>query len=261
MTERYKMIDLHVHILPGMDDGADTMDESMEMAELALDSGVEALVVTPHSNQKGRFESYMSPELIQVYKEFCYKLDREQIPLKIYFGMEIFASDDMAAKIKNRQLVGLNAGDTYLIEFPFDAEPEWIGERLEDVLDLKKRPLIAHPERYFCVQDYPELVYEWVRMGCLSQLNKGSMLGRFGRNVQRAANILLDNGLVSCVASDAHSSFRRTTYMADACDYLESRYSVEYARLLLRENPRRILSGAGISPHGRIPERRRRFFW
>lgn len=254
------MIDLHTHILPGVDDGAETMDEAIEMAELALDSGTKAIVVTPHSNQSGRYENYMSLPLKNIFEELCHKLAREQIPLKLYFGMEIFASESMASKMLNQQLIGLNAGNTYLIEFPFDADPEWIEGRLEEVQDLGKRLLIAHPERYFCVQDYPELVYEWISRGCLTQLNKGSMLGRFGRDVYRTAKTLLDNGLVSCVASDAHSPYQRTAYMKDAREYLEEKYGVEYAGLLLWENPLRILNDADIAPHGRVPERRK-FFW
>ena len=98
--------------------------------------------------------------------------------------------------------------------------------------------MIAHPERYEAVQDYPTLVYEWLRMGCLTQVNKGSLFGKFGRRPQQAVEILLQNDLVTCVASDAHSPYMRTTYMGDAEGYLEEVFGDRKAYLLLTKNPR-----------------------
>ena len=99
--------------------------------------------------------------------------------------MEIFASEDIAQKIKNKQLSGINGTDYYLVEFPFDADPWWIRECLEDIFDTGKIPLIAHPERIFCIQDYPELIYEWVQNGCVTQMNKGSILEDLGEVLWR----------------------------------------------------------------------------
>lgn len=255
------MTDLHTHILPGLDDGAETMEEALEMAELAAEGGTGLLVATPHSNQKNQFENYHTDELKQIYREFCDALKQQKIPVKVNLGMEIFASEDMAEKIEEGVLIGLNQTSVYLIEFPFHADPNWIGERLEEVLDIGRIPLIAHPERYYCVQDQPLFVYEWLRLGCMTQINKGSLLGRFGRRVFRSADMLLEYDLVSCVASDAHSAYRRTTYMEDVREYLEERCGPERASRLLLENPGRILAGRDIPPHGRFPGRKRKLFW
>ncbi|HIZ43525.1 MAG TPA: hypothetical protein H9672_02240 [Firmicutes bacterium] len=255
------MVDLHVHILPGLDDGSQSMEESLELAELALEGGVSLLAATPHSNQEGRFENFFSGELKAEYEAFCRALAEERLPLGVVLGMEIFATEDMRDKIKSGQLTGLNGSRYYLVEFAFDAEPDWIGERLEDVLELGRIPLIAHPERYFCVQEYPALVYEWLRLGCCTQLNKGSLLGRFGRHAARSAAQLLEYDLVTCVASDAHSPYMRTTYMGDVRDYLEERLGEERALRLLERNPERILYGRTVPGHGRPPERRKTIFW
>ena len=254
------MIDLHVHILPGLDDGAASMEDALEMADMAVESGVEALVVTPHSNQPGRFENFCSEELQEVYEEFLSELEKEKIKLKVYPGMEIFATEDMAEKIRDGQLMGLNGSSTYLIEFPFDADPYWIGNQLEAVRELKKRPLIAHPERYFCVQEFPGMVYEWIKLGCLTQVNKGSILGRFGRSAGITAEVLLENDLVTCVASDAHSPYMRTTYMGDVREVLETHFGEDVLHRLLTENPARILENKIIPIHGKTPERRKLFF-
>lgn len=272
------MIDLHVHILPRLDDGAANLDDALEMAELAVESGVKELVATPHSNQIGRFENFYSASLKTAFQMFQKALERECIPLKTYLGMEILASEDLQEKIISGRLIGLNHSnnsrgtvasrgilnphimETFLVEFPFDADPFWIGEQLEAILDIGKRPLIAHPERYACVQDFPQIVYEWLGIGCLTQLNKGSAFGRFGRQVARTSDILLLNDLISCIASDGHSPYKRTTYMGDIWDYIEECYGENIAYHLLEENPRKILEGRTISPHGRPPEGKKYFF-
>lgn len=255
------MIDLHTHILPGLDDGAEDLSDSLEMAELALEGGVDTLVATPHSNQIGRFENYASEELEQAFQQFQRALVREHLPLKVHLGMEIYASEDMEEKIRQGRLFGLNRSRYYLVEFAFDEEPNQIGDFLEQIFDAGRIPLIAHPERYFCVQDYPVLVYEWLRMGCFTQINKGSMFGRFGHHAAQAAKVLLHNHLVTCVASDAHSPYMRTTYMGDAQEYLSERFGDDEMYRLMVENPGRILCNAVIPPHGRLPEQKRRLFF
>lgn len=254
------MVDLHVHILPGLDDGAASMKDALEMADMAVESGVRRLVVTPHSNQRGRFENYCSEELQDVFEEFLNELKREKIQLMVHPGMEIFATEDMAEKIKDGSLMGLNDSSTYLIEFPFDADPYWIGNQLEAVREIKKRPLIAHPERYYCVQEFPGIVYEWIKLGCLTQVNKGSILGRFGRSAGITAELLLENDLVTCIASDAHSPYMRTTYMGDVKEVLEEHFGESVTMRLLKENPERILENKVIPLHGKAPERRKLFF-
>lgn len=254
------MVDLHAHILPGLDDGAQNMEDALEMADMAVESGVTEIVATPHSNQKGRFENYCSEELQNVFEEFLNALKNEKINLKVRPGMEILATEDFTLKIKDGSLMGLNDSYTYLVEFPFDADPFWIGSRLEALRESKNRPLIAHPERYFCVQEYPELVFKWLKLGCLTQVNKGSILGRFGRRAGMCAEILLQNDLVTCVASDAHSPYMRTTYMADVREVLGEHFGEDYARRLLTDNPKRILENRMVPMHGKAPERRRIFF-
>lgn len=254
------MIDIHAHILPDLDDGSENLEESLEMAELAVQSGVKIIVATPHSNQMGRFENFHSEQLLEKYRQLRIALEKEKIPLHILEGMEIFASEDMAQKIKNKQLSGINGSDYYLVEFPFDADPWWIRECLEEIFDIGKIPLIAHPERYFCVQDYPELVYEWLQNGCVTQMNKGSILGRFGKNVMKTAHVLLKNDLISCMASDAHRSYIRTPYMSEAKEMLLHLGGYEFTWYLTEKNPECIIKNRQIPLHGRKPEKRRKYF-
>lgn len=254
------MIDLHAHILPGLDDGSESMEDSLDMAELSLEGGVDIVVATPHSNQAGRFENYDTEEFRNEYRNFCRRLEEEGLPLKILPGMEIFASDDLKERLSGGSLMGLNDSDYYLVEFPFDADPYWIGDRLEEILETGKIPLIAHPERYFCTQDYPPLIYQWLQMGCFTQMNKGSVFGRFGRHAAQLADLMLRNDLATCMASDAHSPYARTTYLGDLREYLLDHVGDEMTYRLLEENPGRIIQNRSIAVHGRRPERKKHFF-
>ena len=149
------MIDIHTHILPGLDDGSQTLSDSLEMAELALESGVDTIIATPHSNQLGRFENFDLAHLKHVFSRLQQALQEEGIPLTLHLGMEIFASEDLCEKIQAGALLSLNRSRYYLVEFAFDEAPEFIGDILDGVLSVGAIPVIAHPERYFCVQNYP----------------------------------------------------------------------------------------------------------
>ena len=152
------MIDIHTHILPGLDDGSQTLSDSLEMAELALESGVDTIIATPHSNQLGRFENFDLVHLKHVFSRLQQALQEEGIPLTLHLGMEIFASEDLCEKIQAGALLSLNRSRYYLVEFAFDEAPEFIGDILDGMLSVGAIPVIAHPERYFCVQDYPSLI-------------------------------------------------------------------------------------------------------
>ncbi len=255
------MIDIHAHIMPGVDDGSDNLEESLAMAELAWDSGVDTIVVTPHSNIPGSYENYASPEWRKGFRQLKEYLHQHGCRIRLVTGTEVFATEDVADKIKNGDLIPINGSRYYLMEVPFDADPYWCEEIWESVLRLDKIPVIAHPERYFCIQDDPSILYEWMRMGCLSQVNKGSVFGRFGRTAKRTAEILLDHNLITCVASDAHSPYMRTTFMADVRDYLLDVYGERRMERLLYRNPQRILDDQPIYIENLVrPDRRHRFF-
>lgn len=253
MKKGEQMIDVHCHILPGLDDGSPDMDSSVKMAAIAANSGTRCLVATPHSNQVGRYENYYTPGLENLFHTLKTALEAKSIPLKLFLGMEIFASDDLYEKITSGMLIGLNHSHHYLVEFHFDETPVRIQKYLNDILDAGGIPLIAHPERYYCVQDCPELVYDWLSMGCLAQINKGSLFGRFGRSPQAVAETLLFNGLVTCLGSDAHSPYRRTTDMEGTHRYLIHHLGHEITWLITEENPRRILNDLPVITHGRPP--------
>jgi len=246
--------------MPGIDDGADNMEESLAMAELAWDSGVSTIVVTPHSNVRGTFENYDSPEWRRLFIKLQNYLKENGCRIRLLPGAEIYASEQVADRIFSGALLSINHSRYYLMEVPFDADPYWCEDIWESVLKIDKIPVIAHPERYFCIQENPSILYEWMKMGCLSQMNKGSVFGRFGRTVKRTAEVLLDHNLITCAASDAHSPYMRTTFMADIRDYLLDMYGERRMERLLYRNPERIIKDQAVySENIAHPERRRRF--
>lgn len=234
------MIDIHSHILPGMDDGAEDSYDALEMARMAVASGVTAMVATPHCNFPGVYDNYYDKDYIETFRRLERFLEDENIPLKIYTGMEVFVTPDVPELIEKGKLLTINGGRYMLVEFAFDEEPTYVQDMLQKIADMKLCPVIAHPERYEFLQDNPKLAYQWKEQGYLLQANKGSFVGRFGRRVRNMAYRLIDDNLLSVIASDCHSQYRRTPHMLDAYDELTKDYSYKRLKKLFEENPKRI---------------------
>lgn len=240
------MIDIHLHILPGVDDGSPSMESSLEMAQLALESGVYAVIATPHCNLPEK--ACLNAKNMQTHtSEFRHVLEQAGIPLRVYGGMEIFGTPHTAQRLQRGQLCTLAGSQYPLIEFPFENYARDATEILHSVLRLGLRPIVAHPERYRYAQSNPQLINLWVEMGCLLQINRGSLFGRFGRHAEALAHELLDRNFVSFVASDAHSPTARTPWLRDAAEFLLREYPKEVAWALLEENPRRVLEHKEIN--------------
>lgn len=236
------MIDLHSHILPELDDGSQSLRESLAMARMAVDSGVTAMVATPHCIDDRTREVYDAWALMQEV------LQEHEIPLKLFPGMEIFGTTDTVRLLQEGKLLTLNGSRYPLIEFSFHSTGEEETRILRSVCKAGFRPIVAHPERYAYVQRDPRIVNRWHRMGCLLQVNRGSLLGRFGRHAQQTAFELVDRGFAAVVASDAHSHRMRTPWLEDVWTMLAKEFSPLCARTLLRENPQKILKNEDIPP-------------
>ena len=142
--------------------------------------------------------------------------------------------------LREGKILTINASRFLLMEFAFDEDPDFATQMLREIKSLGLIPIVAHPERYEFVQDNPQIVYEWRKKGYLMQLNKSSLMGRFGKNSYRTAQQLLQHNLATVIASDAHGPFQRTPYMLDAYEELSMDYSEKYLKVLFEENPRRI---------------------
>ena len=236
------MIDIHTHVLPGIDDGSQSMDMSLEMLALSAESGVKTLVATPHCNIPDEFENYADGELEALWDRLEWERERADIPIQLCKGMEIYATPELPELLQQDRVWTLNGTRYFLMEFSFNEDPDFCMDILRSCEKAGFYPVIAHPERYFFVQDDPAIAYDWCTAGYGLQVNKGSLLGRFGHGPLQTARLLMEHSLVACVASDAHRPNRRSTYMGEIRRYLIDVYGEAYMHLLLEENPARILN-------------------
>jgi len=238
------MLDIHSHLLPGVDDGAEDLEEACMMARLAWDSGTKGVVLTPHCNVPGGYQNPWSVQLSEKLAAFRQALKHLGIPLQLMMGAEVFGADNVAEGLSSGRILTLNAGNHVLLEFWTDDQPDRVNRVLDSVSALGLVPVIAHPERYHFVQGNLQLAGQWAGRGFLLQLNKGSVLGLLGRKSQSAAHALLEARLADVVASDGHSPYQRTPTLHEVYLYIAERYSRAYADSLLRETPRRIVGNA-----------------
>lgn len=247
------MIDIHTHILPGIDDGARDIHDTLHMARMAADIGVTAIVATPHCNLPGGYDNYFGKEYKSVYRSVVQAIRREGIEIELYPGMEVFGTYDLPELIVEGKIMPLNQSRYILIEFAFDEDPDFASELLRRVTEVGAKPVIAHAERYEFVQDYPQILYQWRRSGYVIQANRGSFMGRFGSHAQKTVYRLMKHHLISVVASDAHGYQRRTPYLLDAYAELCRDYPKKWVDMLFWHNPERICSNKPILKLEPIP--------
>jgi len=233
-----KLCDLHTHVLPGVDDGAQTMEYALQMLQNAAASDVELLAVTPHCNCAFGRQNYLDQDLRDRFLRL--RQAAGDIPVQLVLGAEVRVNGELPERLAQGKLPTLNGSRYLLTEFSADTKAEDFPDALQAILALGYIPIVAHPERYMAVCRNPQTVLSWLDMGCHLQLTGGSVLGEYGKTVQRTAASLLQHDLVACVASDAHGLHRRSNFLLDVCDHLSVRYSRQYALCLLYENPMRI---------------------
>lgn len=230
-----KLCDLHTHILPGVDDGASAMEHALQMLRNAAASDVELLAVTPHCNRYSEMHNYLDDSLRERFLQL--QQAAKDIPVGLVLGAEALVDEFLPQLLRQKKIPTINGSRYLLTEFPVDASPDYFQDMLQSILDLGYIPLVAHPERYTAVCQKPQIVAPWLDMGCHLQLTGGSILGDYGKTVQRTAAALLQQDLVACVASDAHGLHHRSNFLLNVYDHLRLRYSKQYAQCLMYENP------------------------
>ena len=240
------MIDIHCHILPGVDDGSGNLHDSIEMAELAAASGIRGIVATPHCNMPGIFHNYWTPGFQERFAKLQEEISNRKIPIKLFPGQEIFLASGFLELIKQGKLISINHSRYFLVEFEPQENASIAIRKLQQMTAEGYVPIVAHPERYGFVQEQSDAVYRMKELGCLMQINKGSLKGRFGRRARNRAFDLLENRDADFIASDGHSQYSRTPYLEDSYEIVCDGFSSDYADFLLKENPRRALKNEKI---------------
>ena len=247
------MIDIHSHLIPGVDDGSQSFEESLFLLKQAEQDGVTELITTPHFMKNGEFRM-KAPELVQRFNELkqAYKG-----PIKLHLGNELYIHPDLPELLEKGEVLTLAESETILVEFPFQNYRDEYDEILYE-LSLKYRIIIAHPERYRYVQEDPNFCLRWLNEGYLLQANQNSL---FKKETKKVLVPMIEHGFISFAASDAHNE-HRPCVLSEAREFLAEEFGEQFAVQLTQENPEKILKNEPIVQEYReIKKKKKHFLW
>lgn len=211
------MIDLHCHILPGVDDGAKTVEDSIAMAKKAVSQGITHVMCTPHHNNG----MYTNPanQVIEKVAELQKVFDQQGLPLTLLEGQEVRITGSLLEDIEKNEVLFTDLNNTYiLIEFPTGDVPAYAEQLFFTLMSKGHVPVIVHPERNAVFRKDPNQLLPFLEMGVLTQLTAPSIVGIFGKEIQRTAKQMLEHNMLYMVASDAHNMKQRTFVLKEAYD-------------------------------------------
>ena len=235
------MIDLHCHILPGIDDGSKTIEETKEMLTIAADEDIRVIAATHHFiDDQQSIDSYVS-SVDKGISEIQPILRDMGTNIKVVRGAEVFISPFLS-QMDDIEMLCINGSQYLLIELPMMDIPQYT----EDVIySLRIRgiiPIIAHPERNHRIMENPNLLYPFIELGALGQVNAGSITGFFGKSVMKCARVLFDYNMAHIISSDAHSPRGRAPRMQEAVHVLRKWVGSEFTSEIINNTPRAILN-------------------
>lgn len=250
------MVDIHSHILPGIDDGAKKISDSLEMIKRSFGEGSTHIVATPHY-KKGHFDTDFR-EVKVIVSGINKLLDEEGLKGKVYFGQEIYFTDDLLNLYKDGIVGTINDSRYMLIEFSMSKINK--SEVLDCMYELNLlgiTPIIAHPERYKDIMKDLSFINDFVDEGCLFQLNAGSLRGDFGKEVKKTAEKLAKHRVYSFIGSDAHNNINRVTGIKDGIELLNSIHK-DYWKIL-QKNSIALIENEEIEFDGDLIKEKKRF--
>jgi protein-tyrosine phosphatase len=236
------MIDIHTHILPGLDDGSKNWEMTLEMCRLALADGTRHVVATPHADETYSFDR---DAVRRVIGELASRIDDQ---LEFSIGCDFHLSfDNIEDAIRHPRRYTIAAGPYLLVEFSDYVIPPQIREIFFRLQAAGMTAVITHPERNPILQRAPERVLEWVAQGSLVQVTASALTGRWGDLARRTAHWLLERGAAHVLASDAHDDKHRPPILSEAREVVSEHYGEEVAQRLVQENPAAIVAGMAIA--------------
>lgn len=241
------MIDIHAHVLPGVDDGATDLAMSLEMCALASDQGITTLVATPHY-WPGVYWSCRQDILKKTVFLNC-ELQQRGNRLKVLPGMEVFLDIDVHKRVSDGAIVTINdTGKYLLVELPWHSLPPYTEIILCRLQTMGITPILAHPERNSKIINEPGLLYGFLEKGILVQVTAASLTGAFGKSVQDTTRLLLEHEWAHFIASDSHDPVKRPYLFTEAVAIAEKFLGKERVQALVLENPLKVIEGTPIIP-------------
>ncbi|GAB3042047.1 tyrosine-protein phosphatase [Virgibacillus ainsalahensis] len=238
------MIDIHSHILPGVDDGAKTEEDSMKMAREAVSQGIDAIIATPH-HRNGKYDNERASIMqhVTILNELFAK---EDIPLTVLPGQEVRINGEMIEEIETGGILSLNETKYLFVEFPSGHVPRYSSQMLFDIQVAGYTPIIVHPERNQELIEHPTKLYEFVKKGALTQVTAASVAGKFGKNIQKFSNQLIEANLTHFIASDAHNTTSRGFCMDEAFKKINNEFGSE-ASYMFMENSQLLIDNMNVN--------------
>ncbi len=234
-----RFVDIHTHILPGLDDGARDLEQAMALLRMAWEDGTGAVILTPH--HRGNFRKNTPQLLREVFGNLQARAAKELPELELYLGSEAGMELELGEKLRQGRVLSLNGGDYVLLEFRSTATARQVVESVLELLNYSYTPIIAHAERYEAFRQNRRLAEEVVRLGALIQINAGSLFGENGLSTKLCCKRLLRQRKVHFVASDAHDSENRTPILSKCYQRICRRYGADYGERLFWRNAREML--------------------
>ena len=243
------MVDLHAHILPGTDDGAVTLEDAVEMCRQAADDGADTIVATPH-----RFDGVHDNPPVDVLRDRLAEVQRAVGDrVRLVLGCELHFTHAIVEQLcETREAISINGGPYVLIEFPPFVIPLGCERALYAMTSAGFVPLVAHPERNRAIQERPDRYYNLAELGLYGQIDAGSLLGKFGKEAEATARLLLASNLGHAISSDMHSPRRRRAGLTKAREVARQIVGDQAATALVDANPRAIVEGKRV-PHAPEP--------
>ena len=243
------MIDIHNHLIPNIDDGSDSLELTRSLLIDAINEGITDICITPHFMKHGPYR-VRKPELILLFNQL--KQDVSDLNINLYLGNELYIDRELDELLLHNEICSMNNSKYVLIEFPFEKYKEEYDEYLYNV-SLEYKIIIAHPERYAYVQKNHNFVDRWLKEGYLLQSNQTSL---FYNETRKPVYNFIEKGKLSFIASDAHNKLRPVS-LKNAYDLISKKFSPETAKLLMNDNPLKVIKDEPIK---KVPPVKKRLF-
>lgn len=254
--------DLHLHLLPNVDDGPSSEDEALELARFLTAGDVGTATVTPHFNAWSTGVLSTKSELDERLTQLREVLSRNLVELELFSGAEHLLTPDLLSQLEKGEAPLLGPGPYLLVELPFHGKPSYASQVLAELIQAGFRPVLAHPERYSWVQTHPEEALELVDEGIALQCTAASLAGHYGSRIRKTAEALLLEGAYQLVGSDLHHPNQPRRLM-DMEESVRNRAGDDMAETLFITNPARVLNGEPLkhvpAVEVAIPKQRRLF--